>query len=157
MRYDYTDPFDGLSRLREGLDRLLEDTIGTVARVPTTAPGRWAPRMDISESADAFTITAELPGLSRDDIDIELTGDSLSISGERKRAPRVAGEQLHRAERPHGPFSRSFSIGVPVDTEGASAKLTDGVLTLEIPKAAEAAHRDIRIEAAQEEGGRSDA
>jgi HSP20 family protein len=157
MRYDYTDPFEGLSRLREGLDRLLEDTIGTGARAPTTVQGRWSPRMDISESADAVTITAELPGMSKGDIEIELTGDSLSISGERKPAPQAGAEQLHRAERPHGPFSRSFSIGVPVNTEGATAKLADGVLTLEIPKAPEAKRRDVPIETDDEERGRSDA
>jgi len=111
--------------------------------------------MDICERPDAITITAELPGLSKNKIDIELTADSLSISGERRRGPLSAGEQLHRAERPHGPFSRSFSLrisdspGVPVDTEGASAQFTDGVLTLDIPKAAEARRRDIPIDASE--------
>ena len=157
MRRDWTDSLDGLSRLRDGLDRLLEDTIGPGARLPATVQGRWPPRMDILERPDAIVITAELPGMSRDDIDVELTGDSLSISGERKREPLAEGEQLHRGERPHGPFSRAFSIGVAVDAERASAKLRDGILTLEIPKAAEARRRDIPIDLSEGEGGASDA
>ena len=156
MRRDYAEQFEGLSRLREGLDRLLEDTVGAAARVPAIVQGRWSPRLDIYERPDGFTITAEMPGLSRDEIEIELTADSLSISGERTREPLADGEQLHRAERPYGAFSRSFSIGVPVDTEQASAKLTDGILTLEIPKTREAQRRDIRIDAG-EQGGGSDA
>ncbi|MFQ5809180.1 MAG: Hsp20/alpha crystallin family protein, partial [Armatimonadota bacterium] len=157
MRREYTDPLEGLNRLRDGLDRLLEDVVGPAARVPAMVQGRWAPRLDICESPDGITITMELPGMSKDDVEIELTSDSLSISGERKREPLAAGEQVHRAERPHGPFSRAFSIGVPVDTERTSAKLSDGVLTLEIPKAPEARRRDIPIDVGEGEGGKSDA
>ncbi|MGD8237269.1 MAG: Hsp20/alpha crystallin family protein [Armatimonadota bacterium] len=157
MRREYTDSFEGLSRLRDGLDRLLADVVGPAARVPEMVQGRWAPRLDICERPADITLTVELPGMSKDDVEIELTGDSLSISGERKREPLAAGEQVHRAERPHGPFSRAFSIGVPVDTERTAARLRDGVLTLEIPKAPEAHRRDIAIDVSEDEGGSSDA
>ena len=157
MRRDYSDPLEGLSQLREGLDRLLEDTLGPGARTATAAQGRWSPRMDIREHPDRITITAELPGLEKQGIDIQLVGDSLSISGERRREPPAPDERLHRAERPHGPFSRSFSIGIPLDTERASAKLRDGVLTLEIPKAPEARRRDIPIDVSDAKGGAGDA
>ena len=145
MRLEFVDPFEGLNRLREGLDQLFEESFGVPARAPAAVYGRWAPRMDIHESAEAITVTAELPGMTRDDINIELTADSLSISGERKRAALPAEHRLHRAERAHGPFARSFSIGVAVDPEKASAKLTDGVLTLDIPKAPQAVRRAIEV------------
>jgi len=93
---------------------------------------------------DDYVITAELPGLGRDDVHIQVTEGQVQISGQR-REPRIPCEQYHRVERGHGTFSRTFKLPLPVDAERVTADLRDGVLTVICPKTTEAAPRRIRV------------
>lgn len=108
----------------------LQEQIGQI--VGTDAPG-WTPPVDLYETAGSFVLTAELPGLSRNDIEIHAEESRIVIRGE--RAGQVPCEQYHRVERGHGRFSRAFLLPEPIDVDAVTADLKDGLLTLTIPKA----------------------
>jgi HSP20 family protein len=108
----------------------LQEQIGQI--VGTDAPG-WTPPVDLYETGGAFVLTAELPGLNRDDIEIHAEESRIVIRGE--RAGQVPCEQYHRVERGHGRFSRAFLLPEPIDIEAVTADLKDGLLTITLPKA----------------------
>jgi HSP20 family protein len=110
----------------------LHEQIGQL--VGTDAPG-WTPPVDLYETAAAFVLTAELPGLDRNAIEIHAEESRITIRGARESA-QVPCEQYHRVERGHGRFSRAFVLPEPIDVESVSADFRDGVLTITIPKAA---------------------
>src|SRR4051812_26544917 len=109
----------------------LHEQIGQL--VGTDAPG-WTPPVDLYETPGDFVLTAELPGLTREDIEIHAEESRVVIRGARAGGP-VPCEQFHRVERGHGRFSRSFLLPEPIDVDSVAADLKDGVLTLTIPKA----------------------
>jgi HSP20 family protein len=116
------DPFRDLLALQEQIGQI----------VGTDAPG-WTPPVDLYETGGAFVLTAELPGLTREDIDIHAEETRIVIRGE--RAGHVPCEQYHRVERGHGRFSRAFLLPEPIEIEAVTADLKDGLLTITIPKA----------------------
>ena len=92
-------------------------------------------RVDVKEVADAFQVHAELPGIKKEDIHVHIDGPVVSISAERKQEKEAKeGERVLRTERYFGQVSRSFQLGQDVDESKASAKFTDGVLELSLPK-----------------------
>jgi HSP20 family protein len=105
----------------------------------------WMPPVDVRETDDAFLISAELPGLSKEDIQITFENGVLRLSGERRLEKEEGKENYHRIERAYGSFSRSFTLGNGVDPSKVSAGFKDGVLTITVPKAAEAKPRQISI------------
>lgn len=107
-------------------------------------PTGWLPPVDLHETPDSYVITAELPGLHREDVQIQVQEGRLTLSGVR-RERELPCEQYHRVERGHGAFSRSFHLPMPIETERISADLRDGVLTVVCPKAEEAGARRIPI------------
>jgi HSP20 family protein len=109
----------------------LHDQIGQLAG--TDVPG-WIPPVDLYETSDSFVLTAELPGLAREQIEVHAEEDRIVIRGERS-SRHNACEQFHRVERGHGRFSRAFALPEPVDVESVTADLRDGLLTVMIPKA----------------------
>jgi HSP20 family protein len=122
----------------------LHDQIGQL--VGADAPG-WTPPVDLYETAHEFVLTAELPGLARDQIEIHAEESRIVIRGARSASPttEVAYEQFHRVERGHGRFSRAFGLPEPVEVERVSADLKDGVLTITLPKAGERARRRVDV------------
>ena len=117
----------------------LHEQIGQL--VGSDAPG-WTPPVDLYETAAEFVLIAELPGLSRDEIEIHAEDGRIIVRGE--RASKVPCEQYHRVERGHGRFSRAFALPEPISVEAITADLKDGVLTVIIPKAA--AHGSRRVD-----------
>jgi HSP20 family protein len=113
----------------------IRDLLAIQQRLDRFAPGPagWAPPIDVSETADRYVITAELPGISQEDIQIHINDGRLTLSGERRERDRPC-EQYHRVERGHGGFSRTFQLPVPVDADAVTADLHDGVLTVTCPK-----------------------
>ena len=105
----------------------------------------WAPAADVRETEEAFRVDVELPGLTKDDIDISLEKNVLTVRGERRYSKDETGEAELRTERAYGKFSRSFRLPRPVDNDGVEASFTDGVLRLVLPKSAEARPRQIKI------------
>ncbi len=104
-------------------------------RLSTGASQGWAPAVDLCETADAFIVTAELPGLVREQVRIDVHDGRLTLQG--RRDARVPCEQYHQVERGHGEFARTFALPSGVDVSGISADLKDGVLTITLPKAPE--------------------
>ena len=115
------DPFRDLIRIQQGLERLASH-----------GPQGWAPAVDLCETSDAFVFTAELPGLSREQVRIDVHENRLTVQG--RREARVPCHQYHQVERGHGEFLRTFVLPLPVNGEGVTADLTEGVLTITVPK-----------------------
>jgi HSP20 family protein len=124
----------------------IRDLLAIQQRLDRFAPGPsgWKPPVDLHETADAYVVTAELPGLSRDDIQIQFHEGRLTLSGVR-RTHGMACEQFHRVERGHGSFTRSFQLPAPIDNDAIRADLRDGILTVTCPKSADLATRRIHI------------
>ncbi len=108
-----------------------------------TSPG-WVPAADLCEVADRFLLTIELPGVERADIEIAFATDTLTVSG--KRPDPEPCERYQQFERAQGRFSRSFRFALSVDADAITADLTDGVLTVTIPKAGSTDVRRIDVE-----------
>ncbi len=128
MAFARWDPIRDLLAIQQKLDRY--------------APGLdgWTPAVDILEAPDQYILTAEVPGMSREDLDIRVHEGRVTIAGvRRERATQF--EQYHRVERGHGSFSRTFHLPVAVDSDRVTADLRDGVLTVICPKASNGAVR----------------
>lgn len=119
----------------------LHDQIGQL--VGSDAPG-WTPPVDLYETAQSFILTAEVPGLTREQVEIHAEESRIVVRGERI-CGQVPCEQYHRVERGHGRFSRAFVLPEPIEVDNVSADLTDGLLTVTIPKAGGRAARKITV------------
>lgn len=107
----------------------------------------WLPPVDIYETDDAFVATADLPGLTKDDLEIDLENNLLTVSGERRFEKSTEDDKgkFRRVERAYGSFRRSFNLPTTVDASAVKATFADGVLTLEMPKAEVAKARKIQV------------
>jgi HSP20 family protein len=105
----------------------------------------WAPPVDIYETDDAVILKAELPGVSKDDVSIEIHQNTLILRGQRKHEAEVKEEHYHRVERAYGTFQRSFMLPTLVDQEHVQATYKDGVLELRLPKSEAAKPKRIAI------------
>jgi HSP20 family protein len=142
------DPLGEMVSLRSAMDRLFEDSFVSPLSWRTIGGGEMlTPPIDVRESADEIVVTAALPGIKADDVDITLTGQTLTLRGESKADEEVDGDEYLYRERRFGAFSRSLKLPVRVQGEKADAQFADGVLTLRIPKAEEVKPRQIRINA----------
>ena len=111
--------------------------------------GAWVPPVDIFQNGDQEVILkAELPDMTRDDIDITVENGTLTIKGEKKFSQEVKEDQVHRIERRYGVFSRSFSLPQTVDTAKVGADYKNGVLTVRLPLREEAKPRQIKVDIA---------
>jgi HSP20 family protein len=126
------DPLRDLLAIQQRLDRY------------APGPGGWTPPVDLLETADAFVITAELAGMRRDDLDISIEEDRVTLSGTRRERP-VACEQYHRVERGRGSFTRTFQFATAIDASRATADLRDGILIVTCPKSPDQGTRRIRV------------
>jgi HSP20 family protein len=129
---------------REPFSRML-DTFFTDLQGEEVSNRGWVPPVDIQETEDGYRLHAELPGLTKEDIDITLENNVLRLSGERKFEKDVKKESFHRIERTYGSFSRAFALPQQVNPEGVQANFENGVLTITVPKAEQAKPRKIAI------------
>jgi HSP20 family protein len=123
----------------------LQEQIGHL--VGTDAPG-WTPPVDLYETPTAFVLSAELPGLARDQIDLHAEENRVVIRGERSAAPGrrpIPSEHYHRVERGHGRFSRAFVLPESIDVSAVTADLKDGILTVTMPKLAARGTRHVAV------------
>lgn len=123
----------------------LRDQMNRTFSQDNEAPRVWAPAVDVAENEREIVLHAELPGMKKDDIDIQLTGDTLTLRGERKRESSTRSEHYHRLERQYGAWQRIFQIETPVDAHQVSASYEGGVLTIRLPKQAAVRPRQIEI------------
>lgn len=140
-----------MRRIHDEVDRVFGDLLtGTHLPFPngdTTAA--FLADMDICETDDAIEITLDVPGLKRDDIEIDLSGDRLCVTGKREWKDEKKQKDYYRAERGYGEFSRTVRLPAEVDASKVKADLKDGVLEIHVPKAAAAkqSHKKIEIHA----------
>jgi HSP20 family protein len=136
---------------RDRFNRLFEQAFGSdvfnAFEAGEDVSGRnWLPPVDISETDEALVLIAELPGLNKEDVDITLENNVLSIRGERTFEKETSKESYHRIERSYGAFSRSFTLPTNLVSDKVQASFSDGLLRVEIPKADEAKPRKIAIQ-----------
>ncbi|MDB6121827.1 MAG: Heat shock protein Hsp20 [Pedosphaera sp.] len=136
--------FGKLFGLRDELDRLFESPFSELAR-GSQLLSVWNPALDVYEDKDNVVVTAELPGMKKEDIDVSLHDGSLSISGERKREEKFEGAETYREERFVGRFQRTISLPSAVDGAKVKAQYKDGILTITLPKAEEAKPKQIEV------------
>ncbi len=141
-------PFQELQALQERMTRLfdgLERGKGAAGREEEFQSSAWAPAVDIFETKEAVVVKAELPGIPREKIAVEVKDDILTISGDRPFERETEKESYHRLERPYGKFQRSFILGIPVQVDKVKATCKEGVLEVTLPKFEEARPRRIEI------------
>jgi HSP20 family protein len=110
-----------------------------------TGLSSWTPAVDIHETDDGFVIKAELPGVSKDDVSVDVHQNTLTLRGQRKHEAEVKQDKYHRVERSYGAFQRSFVLPTVVDQEKVQATFKDGVLELHLPKSETAKPKRIAI------------
>jgi HSP20 family protein len=137
-------PFQQLSGLREEIDRLFESPLMPLAGAQPFFGG-WCPAIDLYEDKDNITFRCELPGMKKDEIEISLQEGVLTVSGERKLDAKLENAETHRSERFTGRFQRSVTLPAPVDADKIKATYKDGILTVLLPKAAEARPKQIQV------------
>lgn len=133
-------PFDRLHSLRD----LFDSAFALAAQSPSWS-GTWAPPLDVTEDENQITVELELAGMNKDDFDIALENDALTISGERRQTTEKNEGESFRSERFFGQFRRSISLPSAVDLKGVSATYQDGVLRVVLPKSEEAKPRKIEV------------
>ena len=137
----FRSPLDELHRLRQQMELLY----GRTPAPYQPASAGVFPLTNLSEDKDNYYVRAELPGVRGDELDIQVTGKNLAISGERKIAAEEEGAKYHRREREAGTFSRMIGLPGEVDTDKVDAKLENGILTIAVPKAEIAKPKQISI------------
>ena len=137
------DPFRDLNMLQDRMNRLFDDA-GRYRDEPS-ATTTWSPAVDIFETEGEIVVKAELPGMERKDITLNLEKNVLTLKGERRFEKETKDENYHRIERSYGGFSRAFSIPATVDEEKIRADYKDGVLKIALPKKEQAKPKQIRI------------
>ena len=137
-----------LARIQERINSLFEQALLPAEYEDPEGglPGTWAPSVDMIETEDAYLLFAELPGVRREDIQLQVRDRRLELSG--RRQPLGEQRNFLRMERSYGPFRRIFDLGAPVDAEGITAAFEQGILRVQIPKRSAGATRvPIREEA----------
>ena len=135
-----------MQALRRQMNQMFEQGARSGENNDENRPHSWAPAVDVVENEHEIILHAELPGLKKDEIDIQLTGDRLTLSGERRKLSTHRGENFHRIERQYGAFGRTFEIETPIDAAQVSASYEEGVLTIRLPKQEEVKSRQIEIQ-----------
>jgi len=144
MRWD---PFRELAEMRRAMDRLFEESFGRVTRLLPWEEAAMAIPVDMYETEDNLVVRASLPGVKPEDVDISITGDSLTIRGEAKAKEEVKREGYYRQELRYGACARSLSLPTRVDADKADATFENGILTVTIPKVEEARVKTIKVKA----------
>ena len=138
MRWD---PYRSLLGFKRNMDRIFSDYDDDAPTQTST----WSPAVDIFETKDNLVLRAELPGVDKKDVKINVENNILSISGERKFSDEIKRDDYHRVERTYGSFFRSFTLPTRVDNEKIEAGYRDGVLEISLPKKEESKPRQIEI------------
>lgn len=137
------EPFQGLGEIQQEMNRLFDSFFGRPA--VQSAERFWVPLADMYETKDELVICFELPGVREKEVGVTITGDVLTVKGERKWDRELKDETYHRVERAYGKFERSVPLPIPVQSDKVKATYRDGVLEVQLPKAEEIKPREIKI------------
>lgn len=143
------DPFRDLAVLQDRMNRLFNDRAsGRPSDDDLMSRGTWTPAVDIFEENGGLVLKAEVPDIAREDIDITVENNTLTLRGERKLADEIKQENFHRIERAYGKFVRQFALPTTVDSSKIAAEYKDGVLTVKLPMREEAKPRTVKVNVA---------
>jgi HSP20 family protein len=141
------DPFRNMSDIRGEVHRLFDGFLGRPAVSGAGSAVRtWAPVLDMHETENEVVLNFELPGVSEKDVALSITGDLLTLKGERTVNREFKDENTYHAERVYGKFERSVQLPMPVQSEKVKATYRDGVLEVKLPKAEEVKPKAIKID-----------
>ncbi len=129
-------------QLEDQMQRLMG---GMSLREPTSEAFTWGPKVDFSEANGNYVLTAELPGVEPEDVDVELEGNILTIRGEKKMKREHVDERVQLSERRYGAFERSFALPSSADPENVTAEFQQGVLSVQVAKRPEARGKKIKV------------
>ena len=146
------DPFRDLRALQDEVNRLFSSGMTRGFGDEGIARGAWTPTVDIYENKDNIVLEAELPGMNREDFELTVENNVLTLRGERRFEKRDEGDNYHRVERAYGQFSRSFTLPQTVSAENAAAEYKNGVLRVALQKREEVKARRIEIAGEGAEG-----
>ncbi len=132
-----------LTGMQQEMNRLFDDFFGE--RRAEMAEGTWSPAVDLSETESDITVRAELPGMSHEDIELNVQDNTLTLKGEKKLETTEDKENFHRIERSYGSFTRSFTLPCDVNLEAIKATFKDGILVITLPKSEVAKPKKIQI------------
>lgn len=152
VRYD---PFRDLRTLQDEVNRLFSTNLTRAFGDEGIARGAWNPSVDIYENKDQIVLEAELPGMNREDFDLTVENNVITLRGERRFEKKDDGDNYHRVERSYGSFTRSFTLPQTVSAEGAQAEYRNGVLRVSLPKREEVKARRIEISGEGAQGNRT--
>ena len=145
-------PFAGLTRWDREMDRMMEDFFGR--RMRPWWPERWlrgeaeeitAPAVDVYEEKDDIVVKAELPGIEKNDIEVNLSDSLLTLKGEKKKEEKIEEENYYRSERSYGAFVRSVQLPAEVHADKVKAAFKNGILEVRLPKTEEAKRKEIKV------------
>jgi HSP20 family protein len=136
------DPFRELSDLRQEMNRLFDWTLG---RTTGLVESGWFPPMDVVEKDDQVVVKMDLPGLTKQDVEVSLVNNVLTVRGERKQEEEKKDDNFYTCERVYGRFERTIELPVSVDPDKVEATFKNGVLEIRLPKTAESRTRQISI------------
>jgi HSP20 family protein len=139
------EPFRDLADVQQEMNRLFDSFFGRPATV-SAGERMWVPVCDMYETKDDLHVAFELPGVREKDINLNITGDRLTLKGERKWEKDLADDGYHRLERVYGKFERTVPLPVPVQADKAKATYRDGVLEITLPKAEEVKPKQVKID-----------
>ncbi len=141
-------PYSEIQSLRESMSSLFDRFFSDLLRFPESeeiSGQTFSPAVDIKETPKEYIVTAEVPGIPKKDIEIEISDNILTIKGERKFEKEEKNESYHRVERAYGSFCRSFTLPTQVNPDKIEANFKDGLLNIVIPKAEEKIPKKIEI------------
>jgi len=135
----------GVTTLQDEMEDLFNNLFLTNRRRVDIGGGTWIPRVNIREHQDRFELTAEIPGMNKDEISIEVQENTLTIRGEKTTEKDTGDDKFHVCERVYGKFERSFILPENVKADGVDAEYVDGVLKIGIPKTEKAKPMEIKV------------
>jgi len=138
-------PFSDMVTLRQAMDRLFEDSFVRPSHLTGLFGDEAETPIDMYQTDENVVVKASVPGIKPEEVDVTITGDTLTIKGETKTEEEVKKENYFRKERSYGAFSRSILLPTSLQTDKAEASFENGVLTLTIPKAEESKPKQIKI------------
>ncbi len=140
------DPFNELEEIQNSINKIFDDSLFKKGKKNRKELGYWEPAIDIIETKDKYKIKAEFPGIPKDDIEINVSDNVLTIKGEKKQEKEEKDANYYRTERVYGLFQRQLVLPPDVDADKIKANYKNGVLEIEIPKGEKAKPKKINIE-----------
>ncbi|HXG02402.1 MAG TPA: Hsp20/alpha crystallin family protein [Candidatus Binatia bacterium] len=139
------EPFRELTEIQQEMNRLFDSFFGRPTSVQA-GERLWVPLADMWETRDDLYVAFEVPGVREKDVSVSITGDLLTVKGERKWDKEIKEDSFHRLERVYGRFERAIPLPVPVQADKVKATYRDGVLEIRLPKAEEVKPKEIKID-----------